>query len=142
MSAHHLQRLAQYKSVQTKHVWVLQVHHDRYLSQEVPKLCAHGAFRSHPEGLDSHWDLGLGGNTIRHPRGQLCQSSKNGAAGPGTQNEVGSLGTHILAAGQCPQPSVYHTKAARAQQLPSAHCTIWDQTLESPLWLTERQRPV
>lgn len=57
--AHHLQGLAQYQAVQTQHVWVLQVHHDGHLTQEVPQLCAHGAFRTHPEGLDSHWDLGV-----------------------------------------------------------------------------------
>lgn len=60
-SAHHLQGLAQYEAVQTQHVWVLQVHHDGHLSKEVPQLCAHGAFRTHPEGFDSHWDLGSGG---------------------------------------------------------------------------------
>ena len=57
-SAHHLQRLAQDEAVKTQHVWVLQVHHDGHLSKEVPQLGAHGAFRTHAEGLDSHWDLG------------------------------------------------------------------------------------
>lgn len=73
---------------------------------------------------------------------QRGQQNTEAAAGSGNQNEVGSLGTHTLATRQCPQPSVHHTKAAGAQQLPSAHSTIWDQTLQSPLWLREGLRTV
>lgn len=142
-TAHHLQRLAQYEAMQSQHVRVLQVHHDGHFSQEIPQLCAHGAFWTHSQGLDSYWDLGVGrassctlGSSSARARAERAHRIE-GAAGLGTQNEVGSLDTHTLAAGQCPQPSVHHTKAAGAQQLPSAHSTVWDQTLESSLWLRE-----
>jgi hypothetical protein len=52
--------------MQMEHMWVVQVHHNRHLSQEVSQLCAHWASRTHPEGLDSHWDLEMEGSTIRH----------------------------------------------------------------------------
>lgn len=60
-----------------------------------------------------------------------------GAAGPSTRDEGGPPDTHTLAAGQCPYPPVHHSKAARAQQLPSAHSTVWDQTLEPPFLIRE-----
>lgn len=90
----------------------------------------------------------MGGSTIRQRKEQLSQGQSRearrteGEAGPGTQNEVGSLETHSLATGQCPQPSVHHTKAAGAQKLPSAHSPVWDQTLESPIWLREGWKAV
>ena len=60
----------------------------------------------------------------------------------GTLEQVSPLNTHTLATGQCPQPSMDNTEATRAQELPSAHSTLWNQTLESPLWLVETQKTV
>lgn len=54
--------------MKTQHVWVLQFHHDRYFSKEVSQLCAHPAFGTYPEGLDSHRDLEVGGGIIIYQR--------------------------------------------------------------------------
>ena len=47
--------------MQAQHMWVLQLHHDGYFPQKVSQFCAHGTLGTHTEGLDSHWDLEVGG---------------------------------------------------------------------------------